>query len=52
MCQNCVWRYGKKQSEENIIEIIRNLFKLKKENEEKLEILGPFLKKKMIIINQ
>ena len=49
-----------KQSEENIIKSIRNLFKLKKGNEAiKDRIngnmdpkLGPFLNKKMIIINQ
>ena len=47
---------GKKESEENIIKSIRNLFKLKKKKEklkiELLEILGPFLNKKMIMINQ
>ena len=41
---------GKKQSEVNIIKRIRNLSKLKKENEaieiEQLEILGPFLNKR------
>ena len=45
-----------KQSEENVIKIIRNLFTLKKKIKklkiEQLEILGPFLNKKMIVINR
>ena len=43
----------RKKSEENIIKCIRDLCKLKIENEgntEQLEILGPFLNKKMIIL--
>ena len=52
-----VYGGGKKQFKENIIKSIRNLFKLKKESQaikdrEYLEILGPFLNKKMIIISQ
>ena len=49
-----VYGGGKKQSEENIIKSIKSLFKLKKKKElriEQLVILGPFLNKKMIIIN-
>ena len=43
----------RKKTEENIIKCIRDLCKLKIENEgntEQLEILGPFLNKKMIIL--
>ena len=51
-----MYRGGKKQSQENLIKSIRNLFKPKKENETIKDViirdLKPFLNKDMIIINQ
>ena len=46
---------SQKQSEENVIKKIRSLFILNKEIKEvkdKIEVLGHFLNKKLIIINQ
>ena len=55
-CVKTVYGSGKKQSEENIIKSIRNLFNLKKENERIndriIRDIRTLLNKKMIIINQ